>query len=188
MIALLLLLAMSFRYQPLLDPHLDERVDPSTRERLVLLVVGMLRAKSAAPARIAQALQELGLTQATAESIERRIRRIENDPELEVTLCFHPFARERLLFGRPKELVLILDPTTQEDRVVMLSASGWYRGRALPLAWMVWPANQPLTGAGFWERVEMLLDTVYPFTLKVLLFPLACLRCTTEPQRTRRKP
>ena len=144
----------------LLDPHPDERVDPSTRERLVLLVVGMLRAKSASPARIAQALQELGLTQATAESIERRIRRIENDPELEVTLCFHPFARERLLFGHPKELVLILDPTTQDDRVVMLSASVWYRGRALPLAWLVWPANQPLVGVGFWQQVATLLEMV----------------------------
>lgn len=144
----------------LLDAHLDAQVDPSTRKRLVLLVVGILRSRSASPARIAQAIKELGLTDATTESLERRIRRIENDPELEATLCFHPFARERLLLGRPRELVLIVDPTLQEDRVVMLSVSVWYRGRALPLAWLVWPANQPLTGEGFWERVETLIDTV----------------------------
>jgi len=144
----------------LLDAHLDAGVDLSSRKRLALLVVGILRARSGAPARVAKALEELGLTQATAESIERRIRRMENDEELEAALCFHPFARARLLFSSPEELVLILDPTTQDDRVVMLSACAWYRGRALPIAWMVWPANQPLTGARFWERVEMLLDTV----------------------------
>ncbi len=144
----------------LLEPYFDERVEESTRQRIALLVVGILRAKSASPARIAGALKELGLTQATSESIERRIRRLENDSDLEATLCFHPFARERLWFGRPKSLLLILDPTTQDDRVVMLSACVWYRGRALPIAWLVWPANQPLIGDGFWERVEKLVDTV----------------------------
>ena len=144
----------------LLDPHLPEEVGDSTRERLVLLILGIIESRSASPARIAEAIKKLGLSGATVESIERRVRRIENDPALEVTWCFHPFARSRLRFGRPKELVLILDPTTQADRVVMVSASVWYRGRALPLAWMVWPANQPLEGARFWERIATLLDQV----------------------------
>lgn len=142
------------------DSHLPEQVDPSSRERIALLVTGMIRAKSASPARIAEALKQLGLTSATTESIERRVRRIENDPELDATLCFHPFAKQRLVLGKPEELLLILDPTTQEDRVVMICASVWYQGRALPLAWMVWPANQPLTDDRFWQRVEALLDTV----------------------------
>jgi len=30
----------------------------------------------------------------------------------------------------------------------------------LPLAWTSWPANQPLTGAGFWERIRQLLAHV----------------------------
>ena len=143
----------------LLDQHISEQVDESSRERITL-VLGIIRAKSASPARIAEALAELGLTNATTESIERRIRRIENDDELTATLCFHPFAKERLAFGRPTELLLICEKTTQEDRVVMVTASVWYRGRALPLAWLVWPANVPLEGDGFWERIEELLDTV----------------------------
>jgi hypothetical protein len=120
----------------LLDQHLGEQVSESSRQRITLLVLGIIRAKSASPARIAEALSELGLTNATTESIERRIRRIENDDELTATLCFHPFAKERLAFGRPEQ------------------------GRALPLAWLVWPANVPLEGDGFWERIEKLLDTV----------------------------
>jgi hypothetical protein len=147
----------------LLDEHLDAQIDESSRERIALLVMGMIHAESSAPARIAQALKELGLTQATkTESIERRIRRIENDPELTACLCVHPLARQRLLLGRPRELLLIVDPTTQEDRLVMVSLVVWYRGRALPLVWAVWPGNTPLQGERFWARIAALLDTVRP--------------------------
>jgi hypothetical protein len=125
--------------------------------------MGMLHAKSSAPARIAQALKELGLTHATQpDSIERRIRRIENDPELVASLCVHPLARQRLLLGRPRELLLIVDPTTQDDRLVLVTLAAWYRGRALPLVWAVWPGNTPLQGDRFWTRIAALLDTVAP--------------------------
>jgi hypothetical protein len=144
----------------MLDQHLPPEVDESSRERLTLLVTGIIKAESASPARIAAALETLGLSDATAESIERRIRRIENDPELTASLCFHGFARQRLLYGRPPELLLSIDPTTQEERVVMLTVSIEYRGRALPLAWAVWPGNIPLEGEGFWRRVAALLDAV----------------------------
>jgi hypothetical protein len=109
---------------------------------------------------MAQALETLGLSGAKAESIERRIRRIENDAEISAATCFHPLARQRLLLGRPRELLLILDPTTQEDRLVMVSVAVWYRGRALPLAWATWPANTPLAGERFWARIAALLDVV----------------------------
>lgn len=143
-----------------LQAHVDPQVDASSLERLTLLVVGVMKAEHAAPARIAQALHELGLSGASAESIERRIRRIEHDPEISAALCVHPFARAHLALGRPQELLLILDPTTQDDRVVLLTAAVWYRGRAVPLAWAVWPANTPLEGERFWERVAALLDQV----------------------------
>jgi hypothetical protein len=140
--------------------HLDPRVDASSLERLTLLVVGMIKARSASPARIAEAVESLGLSEAQAPSIERRVRRIENDPEIKAELCVHPFARRQLLLGRPKELILIMDPTAQDDRVVMLTAAVWYRGRALPIAWAIWPNNQPLKGARFWDRVAALLAVV----------------------------
>jgi len=144
----------------LLNQHLDPRVDPSTRERLALLVLGILDARSAAPAQVAQALHSLGLSGATTESIERRIRRIENDPELSAALCLHPLARQHLLWGRPRELLLVLDPTCKEDQVEMLSVAVWYRGRALPLAWAFWQANTPLRGERFWARTKALLELV----------------------------
>jgi len=85
----------------LLYQTLDKKINQYTLERLTLLVLGIIRSKSASPAGIARALDELGLTDATQESIERRIRRIENDPNISATLCFHPLAKEKLAYGRP---------------------------------------------------------------------------------------
>jgi len=150
----------------LIGAHIDSQVDESTLERMVLLVTGMIGAKSSSPAQVAKALHRMKLTGASAESLERRIRRLENDPEMDVSLCFHPFARAHLRYGRAQELLLILDPTMQEDRLVMVSVAVWYRGRALPLAWAIWPGNTPLEGEGFWKRIERLLDEV------VLLLPV----------------
>jgi hypothetical protein len=59
-----------------------------------------------------------------------------------------------------EEILLIVDPSLQEDRVVMVSINAWYRGRSLPLVWSIWPANRPLEGAGFWERIDGLLSEV----------------------------
>jgi len=146
--------------QQLLRETVSAGVHKPTVERFALLVTGMIRAKSAAPARIAQGVHELCLSEAEPESIERRLRRTENDRHVTAALCFHPFARRHLLLGQPQALILILDPTLQEDRAVMVSAAVWYRGRTLPLAWTLWPANTPLEGQGFWQRVAALLDLV----------------------------
>jgi hypothetical protein len=143
-----------------LREYLSEAVPESTRERLVTVVMGILAGKQASPAGIARAVDSLGLSGASQESIERRVRRFENDEAVTATLCFHPLAWAYLRLGKPQQLTLILDPTTQEDRIVMLSVGGWYRGRALPLAWLCWEGNKPLTGAGFWQRVAQVLAEV----------------------------
>lgn len=145
-----------------LSQHIDDRVDESSLNRLVLLILGILESKSSKPSQIADALHRLKLSGATAESLERQIRRTENDPEITTAWCFHPFARAHLRAGNPERLILIIDPTTQEDRVVKLTVSVWYRGRALPLAWTLWPGNQKLQGDRFWTRVKQLLAQVAP--------------------------
>ena len=117
----------------------------------------MIQSESISPSRMAAGLAQLDLSDACEESIERRIRRIENDPSLTAQLCVHPFARQRLLFGKPKELHLIIDPTTQDDRIVKLTVGVWYRGRCLPLCWSIWQGNRPLKDQHFWDEVEKLL-------------------------------
>jgi hypothetical protein len=94
--------------------------------------------------------------------VERRIRRIENDPTITDVVCFHPFAKGHLALGKPKQLLLILDPTCQDKRVVLVWVAVWYRGRALPLCWAAWEGQTPLQGRGFWERIGGLLEQVAP--------------------------
>jgi len=157
----------------LLQGCLNEEIDESSRTRLALLVTGMIGAKSASPARIANALHKMGLRDAKPESLERQVRRFENDTEISAAICFHPFARWRLLYGKPRRVFLIVDPTSQEDHIFMVSVAIWYRGRALPLAWTTWEANTPLTGKRFWERIEELLTLVSELLPKDL--PVICL-------------
>lgn len=144
----------------LLGEAIGTGMDESSLERLVLLVLGILAGKSASPARIAAAIRTLGLSEASEASIERRVRRTVNDPELTAAVGVHRFAAWRLALGRPRELRLIMDPTSQDERVVLLTVAVWYRGRSLPLAWSAWPANVPLAGEGFWQRVGELLAIV----------------------------
>ncbi len=148
------------RVRAALDQHLPRWLSASSRERLALLVSGMIEARSSRPARIAAAIWKLGLSPAEPESVERQLRRTQNDPELQAHLCVDPLVRQQLAASGARELIVLLDPTCRADRLVVGMASVWYRGRALPLAWTSWPANQPLTGAGFWERIRTLLAHV----------------------------
>ncbi len=129
-------------------------------KRLCRVVAGIIQASSLAPAQIAASLAANGTSAAQAESQERQVRRYANDPCVTAECSFHPFARHHLLLGKAKTLLLVLDPTTQADRVVMVMVSIWYRGAALPLAWTLWPGNQPLEGARFWVRIAQLLTAV----------------------------
>ena len=143
--------------QDYLGQYLRPGIGKRTLDRLTLLVSGMLKARHGAPAQIAEAGKGLSARGAQAESIERRIRRIENDARVQPQTCLEPLVKKLLANSRMEEMRLIVDPSLQEDRVVLVSINAWYRGRSLPLAWSVWPANRPLEGAGFWQRIAELL-------------------------------
>jgi hypothetical protein len=86
----------------LLEPHFSAEVDESSRKRITLLVLGIIGSESASPAKIAETIKVLKLTDAKIDSIERQIRRIENDLEITDVLCFHKFAREHLILGNTR--------------------------------------------------------------------------------------
>ncbi len=131
-----------------------------TLDRVSLLVASILKARHSAPAKLAQAGHHFSERAPSVESVERQIRRIENDPWLTLDTGFTPLVKRLLAESDLDNLVLIVDPTLQEDRVVMVSVNGWFRGRSLPLIWTIWPANQPLAGEGFWQRIDSLLEQV----------------------------
>lgn len=140
--------------------HVGEKMSQWTLNRLALLVSGILKGQSGAPAKIAEAGQQLSEKGTQAADVERRVRRIENDPKISYERCVLPLVKAQLAKSVNTEILLILDPSLQEDRVVLVSINAWYRGRSLPLAWTMWPANQPLEGEGFWQRIKTLLLVV----------------------------
>jgi len=141
-----------------LDPYVDPAIPDSSRERLEVLVLGIIGSQSSSPAQMARAVYRSQLSDAQPASIERRLRRTENDAHLNAHQCFEPLAQAWLAQDPPQRAVIIVDPTTQDDRVVKITVSVWYRGRALPLVWDVYPANQPLDKPGFGERINALLN------------------------------
>lgn len=143
-----------------LAQHLPETLGQWVLDRLTLLALGMIQAEHAAPARIAKAGQAFNTRGAQVESIERRLRRIVSDERIDAQSCHQPLVKAILANSGLEQLWLIVDPSLQEDRVVLVSINAWYRGRSLPLVWATWPANQPLEGAGFWERIDELLRAV----------------------------
>lgn len=148
--------------QEYLGEYLRPGIGKRTLDRLTLLVSGILKAQHGAPARIAEAGKGLSARGTQVESIERRIRRIENDVQVQAQSCLEPLVKQLLANSRMEEIQLIVDPSLQEDRVVLVSINAWYRGRSLPLVWSVWPANRPLEGAGFWQRISALLRQAQP--------------------------
>lgn len=144
--------------QDYLGHYLLPGIGKRTLDRLTVLVSGILKAEHGAPARIAEAGKGLSARGTQADSIERRIRRIENDPKFQTKTCFDPLVKNLLTDSRIESLQLIVDPSLQEDRVVLVSINAWYRGRSLPLVWSIWPANRPMEGAGFWQRIAQLLQ------------------------------
>jgi hypothetical protein len=138
----------------------SQKIGRTTLKRVAFLVMGIIKAKAVSPARVARALELLGLSGASVQSIERRLRRIENDVHLDQQTFVHPLVRYHLALTKLTDITLIVDPTYDKDRLAMVTVAAWYRGQALPLAWELWPHDQPLEGDRFWMRVTALLQTV----------------------------
>lgn len=129
-----------------------------TRHRFVLLIMGVLLAKSTRPSQMAKALCQYGISDAQESSVQRQFRRIFKDDHFSATTTYQPFIQVILRQHKPDEIVCIIDATTHTDQFLLLMVAIYYRGRAIPLVWDMWEANVPLKGARFWERVQQLIQ------------------------------
>ena len=134
----------------------------SSVQRLALLVTGILRAESVVVAQVADKLLALGLTGATeAESIARRIRRTLNDGRLEAATCYQPVLPQVLdwsaLTAHGRRVTLVVDESSQDERIHLFRMSLAYWGGAVPLAWAVWEQNVPVPTGQYWQHVETVL-------------------------------
>jgi hypothetical protein len=126
----------------LTDRDLD--LSRAARQRLVFFVLGVLLAGTLVLRRVATTHSHIALGTTHAASHERRLRRALNEPALGAVPMYGRVVRRVLRRLRADQRVwLILDESGHSDVVRVLLAALWYRGRAVPLAWMLWPAHQP---------------------------------------------
>jgi hypothetical protein len=136
---------------------------PSTRlprvRVLALFSLGLLWAESTSLVRIAASLP-LGVQD---HSTERRLRRWLANVHLDVAQCWDPLARALVARQDQREVLLVLDPTTQTSVATIFTLGLVVHRRALPLAWRVlpnqsaWGTSQQAVIAALCRRVAVVL-------------------------------
>jgi hypothetical protein len=137
-------------------------VGTHARRRLAWVTTGIIGAKSCVLAQVAQEIHALGLSRAgCAASVERTLRRILRDERLQPARSYEPVLREVIdwfsLLVQQRYLVLIVDESSQDERVHLFRLSLAYWGTALPLVWRLWPQNQAQPTGTYWEKVDEVL-------------------------------
>jgi hypothetical protein len=135
--------------------------------RLALLVSGILAAKSTTLSRIAAEIQALELTDAREQaSIERRLRRTLNDPNLVPTTCYAPALCSVLdwneLLRGSRQVVVAVDESSRVEQIHLLRAALCYWGGSLPLAWVSWPQNRAQEKGHYWQQIDALFSQLAP--------------------------
>ncbi len=123
-----------------------------------------------------------------ASSHERRLRRTIADPRVCWTTTYAPVLRY-LLRNLSGSLTLIVDESGHTDVVRVLSAALWFRGRAIPLAWITWKA-QTRQEHSYWQDCQRLLDrvaTLLPSGVRVIVVADRAFGCPAflDPLKTR---
>jgi hypothetical protein len=81
---------------------------------------------------------------------------------LQVETCFAPLLGWIVSWWQGTQLAVALDATPLGTRFVVLALSVVYRGCAIPVAWVILPANQPHAWRGEWLRLLRRLWRVVP--------------------------
>ena len=143
---------------------------------LALWTLGMVLARSCALSAVSGLLATV--LQWPANTLRQRLRdsyleaeakRGAGRRQLEVETCFAPLLRWVVTSWQGTQLALALDATSLGSRFVVLAVSVLYRGCAVPVAWVVLPANRP--GAWRPHRLRLLrrLHRVIPRSWTVIV-------------------
>jgi hypothetical protein len=133
---------------------------PASRQRLAALVVGVMLAGTVVMRQVATTLRDVDGGTVQAASHERRLRRTLNDSHVEAVPTYTRVVRRILQRLRPGQTVrVIIDESGHSDVVRVLVVALWYRGRAIPLTWVLWPAHQP-HDQSYWADCTTLLDQI----------------------------
>lgn len=153
-----------------------ERVRITAVRRLALVITGLVAGRSSVVSRMAVGLWEQGVSRVQVASIARRLRRGLHDTRVQAATWYRPAVQQLVDWGslrqRGKAVVLALDESSQEERLHLLRMSLTYWGKALPLAWRLWPQNTPLAEGAYWDHIDRVLEetaAVVPADLDVVV-------------------
>jgi Transposase DDE domain len=147
---------------------------PAQQGGLALWVYGTVLAGSACQNAVVAALLVLGKWDALRQHLREWLydgqdKAAPCQTEIDVTLCFGPLIRWVLSWWQGRELALAIDPTLHGDQVVSLAVSILYRGSAIPIAWLILPANQEGAWMGPILRLLRLIRREVPKGYRVVV-------------------
>ena len=143
---------------------------------LALWTLGMVLSRSCALSAVSGLLATV--LQRPANTLRQRLRdsyleaeakRGAQRRQLEVETCFAPLLRWVVTSWQGTQLALALDATSLGSRFVVLAVSVLYRGCAVPVAWVVLPANRPGAWRPHWLRLLRRLHRVIPRSWTVIV-------------------
>ncbi|HEY6406801.1 MAG TPA: transposase [Ktedonobacteraceae bacterium] len=129
------------------------------KKTLALFVLGIILSGSAVMQRVAETVNERGLSSAKLTSIERRRQRFLANSRLVVPLIWKRFLEQVLTPFRGQHLHFVLDNTPFRDDLTIVYLGLLVHSRVLPVAWAVMPAKTKWD-EGQWQIVGRLLDQV----------------------------
>jgi hypothetical protein len=136
---------------------------------LALWSLGMVLARSCALTAVAAFLAmwlrrpEQNVRQQLREwCYEAEAKRGDQRQAFDPQACFVPLLQWIVCQWQGTQLALALDATSLGTRFTVLAISVVYRGCAIPVAWMILPANQPAAWRRHWLRLLRLLRPAIP--------------------------
>jgi len=126
---------------------------------LAFIVLGMVLSGSAVLQRVAESLQQHGISEAKMPSIERRLERFVGNSRIRVPTIWKLFLAQVLVYFRDKHLMLVLDCTPIDDRACIVYVGLLAHSRVLPLAWRVMPGQEHWDERQ-WDLIAAMLDEI----------------------------
>lgn len=139
--------------------QLLEGIHGHQTKSLGLMVLGMVVSGSAVLQRMAESVQQYGISEAKMPSIERRLARFVANDRILVPRIWKQFLAQVLAYFRDRRLFFVLDCTPIDERACIVYMGLLVHSRVLPVAWRVMPAQEEWT-EGQWDLVGAMLDEI----------------------------
>jgi len=129
---------------------------------LAMMITGLLRGRNGQLRKMANAVQYQG----KKESLIDRFRRFVRNKNIKVEVAFTPFGQRVLQALGQGPIVLMIDSTKLGGHCLCLMVSGYYKSRALPLAWVTYKGRKGHSSQALqlqlFQRVKTLLPPDVP--------------------------